>query len=417
MNNLPDSIKVWIAGTKAHHRILFNIGILALGIVLIFEMNLLIARNFIGGTDFYINWSSAQQLHTEEQNPYENKTVSSIVENAPETIFFALPENTSFSAPIFSLFPYYPLSFLKDFQLARAIWMTILLVGLLSSVLSLDNISSIANWRYRSILYVFIIGNVFTIIPLLAGELFLISMIFLLLTYKHILKGNFELAGILCGLSMISPALGFIGMLIFAIYSVGQQHWEFLIWFLITTALLIFSGYLLLDDWIPYYLLVSSNWLKQALATLQLAFNHGTQIVFVAIPVLALIFEWFRSLNAPQDLPKEKWLFNFSLAVIAIAGSFLKPMLFVLTLPAWMQISEQWYARNNLQATIISILNLTVYPVISVVLIVIKAGVLVGQVSIPQIIIILSTIHLLVNMYWIRAWIEQDPMKKIIEHM
>ncbi|HAV41406.1 MAG TPA: hypothetical protein DCW97_03225 [Acidobacteria bacterium] len=92
-------------------------------------------------------------------------------------------------------------------------------------------------------------------------------------------------------------------------------------------------------------------------------------------------------------------------------------MLFVLTLPAWMQISEQWYARNNLQATIISILNLTVYPVISVVLIVIKAGVLVGQVSIPQIIIILSTIHLLVNMYWIRAWIEQDPMKKIIEHM
>jgi len=70
MNNLPDSIKVWIAGTKAHHRILFNIGILALGIVLIFGMNLLIARNFIGGTDFYINWSSAQQLHTEEQNPY-----------------------------------------------------------------------------------------------------------------------------------------------------------------------------------------------------------------------------------------------------------------------------------------------------------------------------------------------------------
>lgn len=417
MNKFPDSIRAWIAETQTHHRILFNVGVLALGIVLIFGMNLLIARNFVGGTDFYINWSSAQQLNSEKQNPYEDKTASTIAENAPDAIFFSLPENTSFSAPIFSLFPYYPLSLLKDFQLARAIWMTILLVGLLSTILSLDNSSVVSDLRYRPILYLFIMGNVFTIISLLSGELFLVSLIFLLLTYKHILKDDFELAGIFCGLTMVSPVLGFIGMLLFAVYSASQQRWGFLIWFLITTTLLIFAGYLLLDNWIPYYLLVASNWLKQTLAIFQLALQNGIQIALTAISVLALIFEWFRFSHVFQDEQREKWLFNFSFAVIGIAGSILKPALFVLTLPAWMQISEYWYARKNFQARVISILNLAIYPVISIVLIIIDASILVGQAGVPQIIMVLSTVHLLVGMYWIRAWIEQDPMKKIIEHM
>jgi hypothetical protein len=402
---------------QARNTFAYRIGLLGLGVLLVFSVNLFIARNFVGGTNFYINWSSARLLTSDAQNPYENASYNAISENAQDTIFFPLEENEFFAAPIFSLFLYYPLLLVKDFQLARAIWMTLSMIGLLAVSLSLNDNTKVGDSRFKIFISIFIIGNVFSIVPLLSGELFLVSFILLLLTYSHVMKGDFELAGIFCGLAMVSPGLAVMGMLIFTVYSARQHQWGFLVWFLITNALLIFSGYLLLDNWVPYYLLVISDWVKQFLATLRLTLQNISQVLLIAVPVLLIIFEWLKFLNGIMDKQKEKWLINFSFSVVAIIGSVLKPQLFMLTLPAWLQIATQWYARNNPQAKTISVINLAIYLGVSITLIFSNPYILVGQERLPQLLILLASIHLLVNMLWIRGWIDQDLMKKVIEHM
>ena len=342
MKNLLNRIKTWMGQNQARNTFAYRIGLLGLGVLLVFSVNLFIARNFVGGTNFYINWSSARLLTSDAQNPYENASYNAISENAQDTIFFPLEENEFFAAPIFSLFLYYPLLLVKDFQLARAIWMTLSMIGLLAVSLSLNDNTKVGDSRFKIFISIFIIGNVFSIVPLLSGELFLVSFILFLLTYSHVMKGDFELAGIFCGLAMVSPGLAVMGMLIFTVYSARQHQWGFLVWFLITNALLIFSGYLLLDNWVPYYLLVISDWVKQFLAALQLTFQNISQVLLIAVPVLLIIFEWLKFLNGIMDKQKEKWLINFSFSVVAIIGSVLKPQLFMLTLPAWLQITTQW---------------------------------------------------------------------------
>ncbi|MGV8027384.1 MAG: glycosyltransferase 87 family protein [Anaerolineaceae bacterium] len=392
------------------------IGFIVLVITILFIINLVITHSFIGGSDFYVKWSSANLLRTEQLNPYSSQNLQQITGKAEDTIFFSLPENYAFTSPIYSLFLYYPLSWINNFEVARAIWMTCLCIFLILALHRHDIFTAeIRINKIEVFLAIFILGNIFSMISLLSGDLIVISFTLVLFALKQFQKEKYELAGILCGLATFNPGLALTSMFILAIFSTQNRKSGFLIWFLITTGLLCFSGFLFQDNWMLQFLQSNIKFFRNLISELNLGVENPSHIIKFIFPLILLVIEWIRSLNRLDQPDKINWLFNFTLAMIALSFSTILPSLYLIFIPAWIQIFSEWEKRDNPNAKKIGFINLIIYIGLTIIMLILNPGVLVRQNQFPATLFWLTGIHLILNMYWIRGWLYRDTMRNYIK--
>jgi hypothetical protein len=379
-------------------------------------VNLIVAHNIIGGLDFFVKWSSVNHLRNEQINPYSSQAFQLVSEKAEDTIYLPLSGNNSFNAPIYSLFIYYPFSVIHNFEIARALWMTGLCILLVLSLRRQGILSNIVkDKKIETFLVIFILTNIFSLISILSGELIIISFSLILLAFQQFQKGNYELAGIFCGLATLNPGLALFCMAVLSILSLRDGKGGFIIWFLITTGLLVFSGFLILDNWSIQYLQSIVRLLKNILSDLNLGLENPSQVVKIVLPLLFLLIEWIRSFNGIDQPDKINWLFNFTLVLFALSFGSLVPHLYILFIPAWFQVFSEWEKRDNSNAKTIGFINLSIYLGLTVIMLFLDSGILVKQSQFPEILFWFTGFHLVLNMYWIRGWLYQDTMRNFIK--
>lgn len=416
MNNILEKIKTWADRLFLQNNSLKYIGLIILVIASIFITNLVIAHSFIGGSDFYVKWSSINLLRIEQVNPYSSQAFQKVSETAEDTIFFPLSENNIFTNPVYSLFLYYPLSLINNFEVSRAMWMTCLCVLFILALHRQDIFAEKIRIRKTEIfLSIFALVNIFSLISILSGDLIIISFALILLAFQQFQKGKVELAGILCGLATLNPGFALAGMVILAIFSFRGKKGGFIIWFLITTGLLCFSGFLLQDNWMLQFLQSNIKFIQNTISDLNLGLENPNQIVKIAIPFILIVIEWVRSLNRLDQPEKISWLFNFTLALIALSFSSFVPSFYILFIPAWFQIFSEWEKRDNPNAKRIGFINLGIYIGLTIIMLILNRGVLVRQNQFPGTLLWLTGFHLILNMYWIRGWLYQDTMRNYIK--
>lgn len=410
------SLKNTLNGFFKKNPYLQIIGWNALVVALLFAGSWLIAHFLMGGKDFYVKWSSTVLLRTEQINPYSNQATQRIAESAESTIFFPLAENAVFSSPIYSLFLYYPLSFIRNFEWARAVWLTCCTFFWVKAWKGQNLFKRISNTSSQILfLWIFAFLNVFTLMIFLWGDLVAISFLLILFAFQKIQEGKYELAGIFCGLATLNPGLALSAMLIFTIFSIKNRNAGFLVWFLITTGLLCFSGYLLQNDWMIQFLQSNIKVVRTLISSVDLGIKNLTQLLKIALPLILALFEWLRSLNRLDQPEKVNWIFNYTILLLALGFCNLIPSLIILFLPAIFQIYSEWEKRESSTARLIGYGHLGVYLVISILLLILKPGILVGKDAIPEFLVWPTGFHLIVGMYWIRGWLYQDTMRNFIK--
>ena len=417
MQKYLTKIQEWWNNQHTGKLVIKQYAIYLIAIILIFSLSLLVAKNTVGGVDFYVKWSSARAIQAGKASVYSNTVQESLRENAESFIYFKLPENSRFAAPIFTLFLYYPFALIQDFEVARSLWMAVCAILLMIAIKPPEkkDFQLQGNHRAGYFLRAFIIFNAFSIISLLSGDTLIISLALFMIAFQHARKGNHELAGIFCGLATIQPVLALIWIILLSIMGIREGKWGALIWYLITTMLLILSGFILQAGWTIEYLQIIITTVRALPELLQIRSIDLFQIARILIPISILIIEWIRNFSHIDRPKNSQWLFNLSLVLFAIIAIPLKPESLLLTTPAWVEIFIEWKNRGNNSAKAIGYINLGVYLLLSFIFLFTNQDILVNRHPIPTILAVFSSLHVLVNMYWIRGWLKQDELKNYIE--
>jgi hypothetical protein len=203
-----------------------------------------------GGNDFLVHWVGTRALFVDGLSPYSDAVAERI-----QTIAYGRPalpgeHELRVAYPLYSVVVFLPFALISDYELARALWMTLLEVGLIGlALLSLR----LTRWRMSIwMLPFFLIFSIFwyhSLRPLINGNAVILVALALVAALAALRADRDELAGILLGFSTIKPHLVLVPIIFILIWTIADRRWGTLIWLVITVVLLSASAALFVPDW------------------------------------------------------------------------------------------------------------------------------------------------------------------------
>lgn len=401
--------------------------IISAGIILILLAltigNLRYARENPGGNDFLVHWMGTRKLLVEGVSPYSNETAEAI-----QTFAYGRPARADehqlrVAYPLYSIVLFLPFALVKDFVLARALWMTLLEVGLVFlAFLS----ARLAKWRPQPVLLtaylLFAILSYHSLRPVINGNAVIVIAILIcggLLAVKN--KAD-ELGGVLFAFSTIKPQLTVLLLVFVVIWALKQGRQKIVIWLLSTVVLLILSAMLLIPDWIIQNALEILRYPQyNPPLTLQTALSEifpsfGIRIGWAAAGIIAviLLLEWLYALRGGI---KE---FLFASVITLLASQWIgiptDPGNFIILFPAIVLILEAWerrWVRGAKYYNMILLLIIFVLPWL-IFLQTVEAG---PQPQQSPVMFLPLPTFLWIFLYWSRWWILQADEKVQVDYL
>jgi hypothetical protein len=254
---------------------------------------LIIAAGFINGqivrllptdSEFYVKWEATNALIFNGINPYENSN------------------GEVFSAPLPVVLLFAPFALIKNYEIARAAWMTALQVAtVLCGILCIK----IAYWQIRGwvagifLLFAFLWYPAISIY-IRGSETALIAAFFFA-AMLAIRRENDEIAGVLLAFAALQPHVTLLGIVLGLLWAGSQHRWLVHFWMGIALLFLGGIGFVFVPSWlIDFFWSVLRN----------VDFNIGEVIIeittrwwpgvglqigrgFVLIAGLILVIEWW----------------------------------------------------------------------------------------------------------------------------
>jgi len=264
--------------------------------------NVSFVTNNPGGNDFLVHWVATQNFIYESISPYSDTTALEI-----QTMVYgraAEPGEHELrpAYPLFSIFLFLPFGLIKNYFIARAIWMTVLEITIFVSVFILIKIVQLKTDKMLLIaLFVFSIFWYHGLRSLINGNVVVLLLFCFVLCIYAIQAKQDELAGIVLGLTMIKPQVGFAFILFLMFWSIANKRYKVVFWFISTLTMLIVLALFLSPTWPLQFLQEVMRYPgynppgTPATALAQLLPGIGNQmgIVISIISAILLLIEWF----------------------------------------------------------------------------------------------------------------------------
>jgi len=366
-----------------------------------------------GGHEFFTNWASARLLFLQRINPYSQEAIKLLSVSAKELSILPSRDNFQFIAPLYSLYLYLPFGLIQNFNLSRAIWMTIMeLVTLLSSYL----IFNIFKWKpektIKNIFYCFSLLFFYVVTNLINGSNLILLNFLFILSLKWILDGKYINAGIVLALLTINIQIFIIPLIAICIYFISKKAWGVPLWFLITVFLLSLMASLILPDW-PILLLrvvlrnpilaniglpgvIINQWLKETLPWLW----NGLALLMFGLLFYELLF---------YTNENDRYLWKICLVLVLNPLIWMRADLdnmITLLLPFGLVFS-QWLIRDKRAGSILMIIFCTIFSFGLIGLSFLTRSILFIK-PYPFFFYLFPVIVLLINLYWIRWWMKSN---------
>ncbi|HEX2981273.1 MAG TPA: glycosyltransferase family 87 protein [Anaerolineaceae bacterium] len=208
-------------------------------------------QNNSGGYDFLIQWMGARNFLTTGESPYSDATAEKIQTAAYGRLAREGESQLRYVYPLYAVGVFLPFALFSNFDLARAIFMTVQEVSLVVMlILSLR----LTRWRPRIwVLGVFVLFSLFwfhAVRPVLDGNITVLVALLIVAGLLALKNGGQELAGLLFAFATIKPNVVVLLMVFAVIWGLTTRHNRFVGWLLGTVFLLSASSALLLPDWI-----------------------------------------------------------------------------------------------------------------------------------------------------------------------
>lgn len=221
------------------------------GLVGLTYANIRYVENNPGGNDFLVHWVGTQELLLNGTSPYADSVAERI-----QTMAYGRPAQAGehelrVAYPIYSSLIHAPFALILDFSLARAIWMTVLEVGvILLAVVSLQ----LTRWKPGAVVlavyFIFSLLWYHSVRPIILGNAVVLVALFVTLAFLAIRQGRDDLAGVLLGLATIKPQVVILLWVFITLWAVSRQRWRILLWAYGTVLVLSVIGFILIPDWI-----------------------------------------------------------------------------------------------------------------------------------------------------------------------
>jgi hypothetical protein len=210
---------------------------------------------FPGGNDFYARWSNGCALVWTGENPY-----SEAVTLRTQIGMYGRPARpgedlAAFSYPLYTLFFFWPLCFIRAYPFVQAIWMTLMLYALLAGVALT---ARVARWRPPAWLWwvtlVWAVFNYPHARAILLGQMATLVFLALAAFLWALMEERDDLAGALLVVAAIKPQMSFLLIPWVLWWAAWRRRWRVWRGLGLTMALLAVISFLLVPTWLMDFL-------------------------------------------------------------------------------------------------------------------------------------------------------------------
>lgn len=368
-----------------------------------------------GGNDFLVHWVGTRSLITEGLNPYSDEVALRI-----QTFAYGRPARPGehelrVAYPLYSVLLFLPFSLVSDFTLARALWMTVLEIGLVMlTILSMR----LVRWKVGPLMLGFLI--LFSLLwyhglrPLINGNAVILVALMIVGGFLALKNGADELAGVLFAFSSIKPQVVILLLAFVFLWALNRGRTRVIGWMVGTVFLMAASAALLIPDWIVHNLReVIAYPAYNPPGTPRAAFMEwwpawGSRVgwALTGVMALTLLVEWWAQRKA--DFRGFLWTACLTLVVSQWIGIQTDPGNFVVLIPvmclAFNQLDERW--RTGGRVFIIVNLLLLFGLIWYIFLNTLEVG---DQPVQSAVMFFPLPGYLLLMLYWVKWWAVQPP--------
>ncbi len=382
---------------------------------LLYLINVTIVKNIPAGTDFLVHWQGSAGLLRDGIDPYSDAAIGNILSAASTNGFRLTAEEIRYNSPLFALLFYAPVSLIRNFGVARAVWMTFLEFTLIGcGILSITMVPVKKPGWIAAISMVFLVLSSLSVSSLMQGGSHILALFFVLLAVYMQVNGAEDASGLFLALALIKPDYVYLAVLLILARSVITRRYRIVWWFLGTLVMLVGFTLLLVPNWPLQYFLGNVNTIPvNAVGTPgyveQLWGNADiARRLLIAKDVgliLILVYEWVLVKN--QGKLRLVWAGCLSLVVSALIGKSLNTVGMLNTLPVIIIGFAFLYQRWTNQASMVYILILvSIFALLWV-----FSGMLISD--FPLVFMKIFSLFLLPLMavlilYWVRWWVTRS---------
>ncbi len=267
----------------------------------LFLGNLNFVRQVPAGIDFLTSWKPTQNFIMLGLSPYDpgndlelQRLVYGRLARAGEPAF-------RFTFPLYFVLLFFPLGILRDFFIARAVWMILLQVALTSLVFVALALSRWRpSWLALPVVLLFAAFWAPSAVSIVDGNFILFQSLLLFGAVRAIESETDELAGALAAFGLFYLPVTGLPLLLLLVWAIASGRSRILAGFLMTLTLLVAISFLVFPGWLAQFLINSLNeWRAPLLPStfrslenwfpgLGLRLAQGLRAVAIAV----LFFEW-----------------------------------------------------------------------------------------------------------------------------
>jgi len=373
-------------------------------------INFQVAEAYPGGNAFYVYWSAIRQFLFEGVSPYSVEITLAAQHSEPLMNHLDIQVPEKFSSPLYSILFLAPFSLIKNFILARALWMTFLEICLFFPAYFTLRL---CKWKIGSAKGMIYIGitflSYFSAKAIISGDIIIISGLFLWIGILAYQKGDDELSGAMIAFATIKPQFGILLVIFLFFWSISRQRQKFSLWFLITLVFLSAVTLLIKPGWILEMLQaslanLSSLGAKNTAGMLSdIIPGVGARMGWVisAIVIAVLILEWTKA--RMYDGKRWMWLVSLTLAGGALSGIPATAESLVLLLPVIPFLAEVLFERWRGGGLLVNFILGTAF-LVGVWLAVYSDISQTGRTA-EGIVVLVSLLIFILILYWNRHWL------------
>ena len=402
---------------KQRKTLYWIVAILALIAILVLLTigNYQFSKSSPGGTDFLVHWVGTREYFTEGISPYSDQVALKIQEMVYGRAAQLGEHELRVAYPFYSVIMFFPFALISNFTLARAIWMTVLEIGLIGLTLVSIQLTS---WRPKNwmlaILLLFSLVWYHALRALINGNVIILIALGIAAVFFAIKVKIDELAGVLLAVITIKPQVVLLIVIFILFWALFQRRYRIIGWFFITLVLLVVTTSLLIPDWIlqnireilryPGYNPPGTP--GAALTTWFPAVGTRIGTVISLGALVIILVEWWLARHG--DFRHFLWTGCLTLVLSAWSGIQTDPGNFIIMMPALILffsiLEERWPKTGNIiSASILGGLMVLLW------LIFISTLDISYQPMQNPILLFPLPFVLIILLYWIRFWAIRPP--------
>lgn len=384
-----------------------GVGVLAAVVLLALGLaNYRFSTEYPGGNDFLARWVGARYWMQEDTSPYDPQ-----VTLAAQRLIYGRPANTGedvahFVYPMPAMVFFAPFGLL-DYPLARAIWMTLLELGLpLLAIMGL----AIAGWRprrpTRAVLLLFAVIWYHGLRAVIVGQFAVIEAVLMIGALLATQRREDAVAGVLLGLSIAKPQMPVLLIPFVLLWAARSRRWSIVIGFLGTVGVLVIGFALLLPGWPMMWLqqlieYPSYTELGPPVSILTSLLPRGGEVAAIGLGGLALLYlfwEWSQAMGRSDRW--FQWTCALTIVITNLVAIRTATTNYVVMLPALYLVYSVWAERWGGAGQALILISTAA---LLVGLWLIFASTVAGNVEAPIMYLPLPII-VLISLWWTRWW-------------